>query len=249
MFNLKAHNASHDLLLAEMRCYDIVPTQGGYRIKAGDEEILCSSADECVQYIERGIQELKDFLWDKWSDLGRLSRFMSAQPRFAEAGVEYKLFLSNLKKSVQLANRFSELQEIEAALRDVFQLDIAQIPVEAARDFNRISLQIRVLHHLIMRELYRLRLLQRSKNKTASIAGPWSNLDLEMDERVFEWDEQEVDYFAERQQSKRDGPRYNPEYNPQGFYFWFDDKNREPYSWKDRKDESPYPTLDYTSTP
>lgn len=249
MFNLKAHNASHDLLQSELRCYDIVPTQGGYRIRAGDEDILCSSADECIQYIERAVQELKDSLWDKWSDLGRLSHFIASQPSFAEAGIEYKLFLSNVKKSTQLANRFSELESIEQSIRTIYQLDISQVGVEAARDFNRISMQIRVLHHLVMREMYRLRLLQRATKKTASVAGPWQNLDLEMEERVWEWDQQEVDYFGDRQKEKRDSPRYNPEYNPQGFYFWFDDKNRDPYSWKDRKDESPYPILDYTSTP
>jgi hypothetical protein len=249
VFNSKDYADKTNLILAEMACYNIARDGDGYRLKVGDEEVSCANLSECREYINRALKELKDFIWDKWGSLAQLSESILKSPSHNDRGLDLVYLLANVKKSITLANRFSDLRDVESMLREMCDLDVAQVDPDDAKKFNTLCQQIRVVHHLIMREIYRLKLVDEASTKTASIAGPWQNLDLEMDERVWEWDDSEEEYFGERQKEKRDGPRYNPEYNPQGFYFWFDDKNRDPYLWEDRKDESPYPSHTHTSIP
>ena len=78
------------------------------------------------------------------------------------------------------------------------------------------------------------------------VAGPWSNLDLPMLERAFEW--QDIsDEVAGRQKDKQQQQRYrkgfdnyNSERVGEGHY-WRELRN-EPYSWYDRDTEDPYPS-------
>ncbi|HUU87188.1 MAG TPA: hypothetical protein VMX17_05470 [Candidatus Glassbacteria bacterium] len=78
------------------------------------------------------------------------------------------------------------------------------------------------------------------------VAGPWSNLDLPMLERAFEW--QDIsDEVAGRQKDKQQQRRYRKgfeNYNGEKVgegYYWRELRN-EPYSWYDRDTEDPYPS-------
>jgi len=80
------------------------------------------------------------------------------------------------------------------------------------------------------------------------IQGPWGNLDLPMEERVFNWDEVSGETYG-RDRDKRMQQRYLMGYDTynksgkvgEGFY-WRELRN-EPFSWKDRYEDSPYPQL------
>ena len=75
--------------------------------------------------------------------------------------------------------------------------------------------------------------------KEAQISGPWANLDLPMAERVWSWGEDE-EYFDQRSKARKEQVRYNPEYDKQGYFFVWQDLNRDPYSFDDMKTDSPY---------
>jgi hypothetical protein len=72
----------------------------------------------------------------------------------------------------------------------------------------------------------------------SSVAGPYSNLEMSMHERVFPWQEGD-DWLADRDKAISDLPRYNPEYekmNPndsEGFYYVWEEERREPTDWLD----------------
>jgi hypothetical protein len=79
------------------------------------------------------------------------------------------------------------------------------------------------------------------------IQGPWSNLDLPMLERVFEWDDIEEEVRG-RDKDIRKQRRYEQgleEYNTDKFQegHYLREMRNEPYSWANRFTESPYPSL------
>jgi len=100
-----------------------------------------------------------------------------------------------------------------------------------------------------MTELYRLKVLDKYRSmekiasmKLAGIPGPWANLDLPMKERVWEWNSDEDEFFANREKSRKEQIRYNPEEaeNTNGMFYVWQDLTRSPYSYYNRTTESPY---------
>jgi hypothetical protein len=90
---------------------------------------------------------------------------------------------------------------------------------------------------------HRLRLLcalrsMMDKSKNTRVAGPYdststgwySNLDVPMFERVWEYNEDD-DYLEDRDKAISNQPRYNPEYDRNGFYFVWNEPRREPTAW------------------
>ena len=80
------------------------------------------------------------------------------------------------------------------------------------------------------------------------VQGPWGNLDLPMQERVFNWDEVSGETYG-RDKDKRKQQRYlmgYDTYNKAGKvgegYYWREHRN-EPFSWSNRFTDSPYPQL------
>lgn len=80
------------------------------------------------------------------------------------------------------------------------------------------------------------------------VQGPWSNLDLPMEERVFSWDEVAGETYG-REKDKRNQQRYKmglDTYNKSGRvgegYYWREMRN-EPFSWNNRFIDSPYQQL------
>jgi hypothetical protein len=80
------------------------------------------------------------------------------------------------------------------------------------------------------------------------VQGPWSNLDLPMEERVFAWDEVAGDTYG-REKDKRNQQRYlmgldtyhDSSHVGEGYY-WREMRN-EPFSWDNRFTDSPYAQL------
>jgi hypothetical protein len=111
--------------------------------------------------------------------------------------------------------------------------------------FRRCS-TISYLSHLLLLSKDPKNLPQNINVKLArGVSGPWSNLDMPMQERVFEWKEiaGEVsgrDKDLRKQRRYRMGfENYNNDKIGEGF-FWREIKN-EPFSWCDRATEDPYP--------
>jgi len=246
MFNLKHHKVQYDgpqLLESELSSFDIVKEETGtYSITIGDENLHASSLDESLDLIEAGIKEIKTHLWEKWQELSDLSEVILQNDGGNEGSIDNLLFLSNVKKTYILSTMFSDLEELSSHLRELFNIDIVDISDALITRFNHDSLYVRLLHRLVMREIYRTRLINRYKRitKQAQISGPWANLDLPMKERVWEWDEGESEYFGDRQKQKREQVRYNPENLKSGFFYVWQDLTRDPYKFEDMKKDSPY---------
>ena len=102
--------------------------------------------------------------------------------------------------------------------------DIARIRRGASRARHRLRLLCELLS-----------LVDEGKVKTAGlydsdISGPYAHLDLPYCERVMEYKEGD-DWLRDREKAISDQPRYNPEYNENGFYFVWMEPRREPYYW------------------
>lgn len=255
MFNLKSHKITDEteLLKAELRAFDITnSTSGGYQICIGDEVLSASNLSECCQFINSGILELKQNLFQSWHDLQHVAERMLRENGQNSGSLDNLLFLSAVKKSYELSTIFTDLKPISKTIRQLLDTDIVSSDDRLIRHYNDDYLRVQCLHRLIMIELYRKHLISHymSMTKQAQISGPWANLDLPMEERKWEWDEAEEEYFANRQKSRREQIRYNPENQiKSGFYYVWQDLNRDPYRFEDMKEDSPYKSRHLLTVP
>lgn len=254
MFNLKSHKITDDveLLKAEMRAFDITNSSNGYSICIGDEILTAPNLSQCCQLIDSGVSELKQHLFETWHGLQQTAEKMLREDGQNSGSLDNLLFLSAVKKSFELSHIFTDLQSITETIRRLLDTDIASSDGHLIRHFNDDYLRIQCLHRLIMIELYRKHLVNRymTITKQAQISGPWANLDLPMEERKWEWDEGEEDYFDNRQKSRREQIRYNPENQTKsGFYYVWQDLNLDPYRFEDMKEDSPYKSRSLLTVP
>jgi hypothetical protein len=232
-----------ELLLYELRLLGIKPQENRWLLEVGDEQIVLSSLEECKSHINQAIEELKEYIYQCWTDLDRLSIIIVENGAGNHGGLDNLIFLNSVKKSCLLSCNFSDLQPIYDNLRSLFNIDAAEVHEELIAKFNAKYLEIKLLHHLIIKELYRTKLLSRylKMTKLAQISGPWANLDLPMKERAWEWGaDGDEEYFQQRTQARRNQTRYNPEYDANGFFYNWQDLTRDPYRFEDMKKDSPY---------
>ena len=248
MFNMKksqveeySQTSPQDLLLQELRVLDIHCRMGEWFMEIGDEQVSVNSPQKCKQHIESATNELKEHLWQDWVDIGRLAIVTAENGAGNNGGIDNLLFLNAVKKTYLFSRNFSDLEEITDDLHSLFHIDAAEVHEKLIAKFNRKYIEIRLLHHLVMKEIYRSKLLSRymKVHKMAQISGPAANLELPIKERVWEWEEDE-EYFDMRGRSKRNQTRYNPEYDAQGFFYVWQDLTRDPYVFDDMKKDSPY---------
>lgn len=248
MFNLKDYSSPQQeipdayLLKQELDVHDI-KIADKIVIRVGDHFILADSVSESIDLLNSGIKELKETERSLWEDLSNLVNIIPQNNAGNKGSIDNLLFLSNVQKSYFLSKRFSELKNVSHSIKNLLSIDAASTHPDLIRKFNQKSLEIFLLHRIIMGEIYKSKLLKKYSllTKTAQISGPWANLDLPMQERVWEFSE-DADYFDNRERSRKNQTRYNPENGKSGFYYVYQDLNRDPYLFEDRKDESPYPS-------
>jgi len=254
MFNLKSHNITDEteLLKAELRAFDIINSSDGYQICIGDSVLSSPNLSECSKLIDSGISELKNQTLETWHDLQHIAQKMLREDGKNTGSLDNLLFLNAVKKTFELSSIFTDLKPITETIRQLLDTDIASSEGRLILYFNDNHLRIQCLHRLIMIELYRKHLIHHymSITKQAQISGPWANLDLPMEERVWEWDEGEEEYFANRKKSRREQVRYNPENQTKsGFYYVWQDLSRDPYRFEDMKEDSPYKSRHLLTVP
>lgn len=244
MYNLKKHAQSNkeDRIGLELGAFDIIKNPDtSYSCKVGDETLHLTSINECLDQIVSGVAELKEHIWEDWQDLANLATIILQNESGNEGGLNNLMFLNAVKKSYLISKVFSDLSDVSKILEQLFDMDAINVNNELIVKFNSKYLRIRLLHCLIMREIYRVKLIRHSfrNTRSAQVSGPWANLDLPMKERVWEWSEDE-EYFDTRTKAKREQTRYNPETNSQGFYYVWQDLTRDPYLFEDMQKDSPY---------
>ncbi len=254
MFNLKSHNITDDteLLKAELRAFDINNSIDGYNICIGDDVLSAQTLQECCELIDSGVTELKQHLFETWQDLQHITQKMLREDGQNSGSLDNLLFLNSVKKSFELSCIFSDLIPVSQTIRQLFDTDIASSDNRLILHFNDDYLRIQCLHKMVMIEIYRKQLIHRymAITKQAQISGPWANLDLPKEERVWEWDEGEDEYFDNRQKSRREQIRYNPENQTKsGFYYVWQDLALDPYRFEDMKEDSPYKSRHLLTVP
>lgn len=252
-FNLKNHvktanNTILQLLQNEMKVFGISFDQGKCQISLGDEDFLVNSIEEAQNLIKDGLKELKEYLLSSWKDLEQLSKIIIQSNDNNDPSLDNIVFLNSAKKAYYLSKEFTELEEITKILYNVFNCDIKKVDKNIIDRFNHKYIEINVVHKVILNELYRNRLLDRfALNEKTAQTVPTANLDIPMSERLYEYKTEE-EVITQRSDARKSQPRYNPEYTSNGFYFVFQDRNRDPYSFYD-KDDSPYPSSSYARIP
>ncbi len=254
MFNLKSHNTidDKDLLRSELKIFDITKDPNGYDIIIGDEAVVVKSMSECLELISTALKEIKEHSFECWENLSEFSERIVGSSGQNRGNLDNLLFLHAVKKSISLSSMFSELEPVTQKLKLILDVDIAGVDEHLIKHFNSTYFRIIALHKLIIRELYRQKLIRRymSLTKQAQISGPWANLDLPMKERVWEWEGEDEEYFDNRTRSRREQIRYNPENaTSEGFYYIWQDLNRSPYLFKDKKEDSPYQSRELLTIP
>ncbi len=247
MFNSKRRKIASgtlsdlDLLKKEMEKHHIFYKQNRYYLEIGDENAEADSLSECRELINEGTNELRKHLWSAWKDLAELAEDITEQNSTNEGSIDNIFFLNSVKKSFLLSKVFTDLDEITAVLHKVFNLDVSRIDPSLISKFNTTYIKVRLLHRLVLSELYRDKIIRTymQLTKEAQVSGPWANLDLPLAERVWPFDSDE-EYFQQRGKSRKEQIRYNPEYNKNGYYFVWQDLNLDPFSFDDMQEESPY---------
>jgi hypothetical protein len=244
MFNLQAYRSENlpDILRRELIVVEIKRLYDGtYTAQIGDESVSGPIAyiRDCIK---EAIRELKKHIWSLWDDLAHLADIISNGQGHNVGGLQNALFLHSVKHAYALSLQFTDLRHVSRSLRSIFNSDISNIDGELIHKFNQTYLRIRLSHYLLLREMYRLKVIKcyMRNTKVAQISGPWANLDLPMKERVWEWDDEEEEYFHTRDQAKKEQVRYNPETDKYGFYFIWQDLTRDPYRFEDMEEDSPY---------
>jgi len=253
MFNLRKHktNTGFDLLPYELATHGIYTHTGcGYNLIVGDAELTLPTLDDCKTAIEEGINELKEKMTDRWWWLDKIADDLLESGGENRCGTENLLFLYNVRSVLSLLSRFTEWDDVQESIRRLLFVDLANKDQELICQFNSTCLTIKLLHRMILDEMYRLMLVEKTGLfcKEAQISGPWANLDLPVEERMWTWEEDE-EYFRGRERSRKRQTRYNPEYNEHGFYYVWQDLTREPYKFEDMKKDSPYKSRHQVAIP
>jgi len=222
-----------------------------------------------IQLIDKQIKnnnKLLDKLWNELSELLQQKKEMDAS-----VGIDVrlvKLFVNSLKDIDILARLLCSASDrcrkslIEIGFFKNLKLALNTDSIDFSKDVMmsvpdyKLCLDWTIRKNCILsyiRKLLRFVLsgqvfTSRDVVKTArGVAGPWSNLDLPMLERAFEWNDIS-DEVAGRQKDKQQQRRYRKgfdNYNNDGRagegYYWRELRN-EPYSWYDRGTEDPYPS-------
>jgi hypothetical protein len=212
-------------------------------IDINGEEEECQTLENALKKIDQQIADAKKELFEKWKTIGQIAKNAVYEKKYNDSPcLGNILFLHNVKKSHIFSLFFDELKEISKSIEMMFSKDISIIDHELVEKYNDVFLEIRILHILVMREIYRKKILKKymSLNKIASISGPWANLDLPMQERVYPWAPEEEEYQQQRTTAKQKQSRYNPEYSAFGTYYEWVELRNNPYKFGDWS-ESPYP--------
>jgi hypothetical protein len=159
--------------------------------------------------------------------------------------------IQGLKRMLYLYPGLSNFEIIEQAINQCLCKDINQISYNAMCKIIEYKIGLEWVGHIISKNLYiRYLLIEYFRNlKTKHIVakgvhGPFANLDIPMEERIFEWSSIS-DEIKGREKQKQNQKRYrnglegyNDPYVNEGFV-WRELKN-EPFLWG-KEGENPYP--------
>ena len=213
--------------------------------------------------LDRDISVFKEIWMDIFQLLSETGSNMAGRDRS-------KLFVFCIKDMDRMLGMFDGLNNttLKNCIKESLYKDVCMFCADAINDIPKYKICLDYIYRSISQSRYIINMLFFAKlgvehvngevlklEKSAeysygnSISGPWANLDLPTEERVFSFDS-ESDHFKETEKAKQSQRRYRkPLINYNGiqdpsegaFWVWYEPKNF-PFEWKDREDESPYPS-------
>ena len=210
------------------------------------------SYKEACRYYKNKAKKAYEILCDLWGDVVSVLQQRNCAQTLPSDGIDYVFIraLQGLKRIVHLYPGLKEYDKVDDALCMALCSDINTFSYNVMSKIIEYKLAIEWLTHLISRNLYIRSLLIFAKyNKTLSVKakgvhGPYSNLDLPMEERVFSWSviDEEVRGRSRDLRSQirytKGLTTYNDPLNNNGTY-WREIRN-EPFLWG-KEGENPYP--------
>lgn len=230
-----------DILTKELKVHGIEPQSDGRCTVEGKSNTMHG----CLKMLYERIDENKKLIIELWKSLQAETGNRSEG---ADDSEYVSLFISAVESLYDLSLRFSELKEIGVtdSLKSLLNSDsrsFSNITMSRIVDFR---LAIEWLDYLLRRDSYLCAMLkyyrflnrQGKSVEARGVAGPWSNVDLSMGERVVEWADIEDDINATDLAKKRQN-RYKAGYEgygggdaslfPSPGHYWRE-MNNEPYS-------------------
>ena len=204
------------------------------------------------KYYKNKAKKAYEILCGLWVDTVKILQNRNCAETIASDGIDVVFVhaLQGLKSTVHLYPGLSEFDKIDDALCMALCSDINTFSFSVMSKIIEYKLAIEWLTHLISKNLYIRSLLfhaqinKNLKTEAKGVHGPYSNLDLPMEERVFSWSviDEEV---RGRSRDLRTQIRYtkghtvyNDPMNNNGTY-WREIRN-EPFLWG-KEGENPYP--------
>lgn len=239
-----------ELIKKELSIHGIIISKNG-KVKMPNGEVPISHSIALYKTKAKLTYSLVEKLW---SEASALLLLPSDNQYTAINGIDniFIFCLQGLKRMVHLYPGLSSFIEIEDSICKALCKDINEFSYRTMSKVIEYKLGIEWVSHIIARNLYIKCLLTKYDillhNKAVVVAkgvhGPYSNLDLPMQERVFEWSSIS-DEVSGREKDKQKQSRYtkglegyNDPYVNEGF-IWREIKN-EPFLWS-KEGENPYP--------
>lgn len=241
----------NDLIVKELAAQGIHPTDGNTCQWRGQKIPF----DQCKKLLAKSSNTNKRLLLRLW---GELTEHLSKRDTGEPCPVARSMFVPALQSLYALASSFDRLRTngVTDALKAALNEDSDSFSRLVMSKVVEFRLAIEWVHHLVRRDMYLCALIDAYKRsllkpriEASGVAGPWSNLDLPMQERVFEWKDIEEE-VAGREGDKRNQNRYQMglenygtgDFSPNEGFYWRELRN-EPYSFDD-EDSNPYPHRD-----
>jgi len=213
-----------------------------------------------IQKIRKGIKENINLFSSLWQQVEELLLEENTKEPCIDENLK-KLFIFSLKDLSKMLLCFSDLDNSNLSnfIDDYLNRDINSFNSYQIDTLSNLKISLDWIHRLIQRLKYVVSLLEFASTgkrkvsdyimKTArGVSGPFSNLDLPQNERMYSYKSEDARSLRGRERDKKNQRRYKKgleNYNNGNFvgegYYWREIRN-QPFSWYDRKTESPYPS-------
>ena len=251
------------LLKKELSYYGICLTNDNKCQLKVNDKLITQGIIKTIRQINSTVKKQKKILLSLWKEVVELLANEN-QPSFNQPVDEkmVDLFIFSLKDLSKFLLCFDECDE------SVFQLYVDEALNKDINLFNKeqiyklpdYKITIDWVFRTINRLLYIKKLLyfatiggkkisEYDVKTAAGVAGPWSRLDIPLEERVFPFGK-EIENRTKAKQKQRRYRKGLENYNAGDFvssgHYWRELRN-EPFSWSDRNFDDPYPSRSYLS--
>ncbi len=213
------------------------------------------SVDNAIKLKKRTVKSDQKLLKSLWAQVSKvLKEYSPEQDKYNSDLNNLFVYSINSLYTDSLKHEFLKTENISDSLFEFLQKDILCYSEQIMERVIEYKISIDWVEHLIRSNLYVIALLNKYKlhikNNVVTargVSGPWSNLDLPMEERVFKWDDI-AEETAGRERDKKRQSRYtmglenygDGDFSPNEGFFWRELRN-EPYLFEDSDEESSYP--------